>query len=260
MSRIPDLVIERVHLGEATEAERARVLADPDARARLEALGSADAALLSAHPADAALPAIERELHVARTRDAVASRNRTLGIAGTLLVPLVAAALAFAVLGPTPTLDTEPVVDAVDGVVRPKGPKPKLHLYRMKSTGAEAINTGIVLRRGDRVQVGYTSGDATHGVIVSVDGRGTVTLHLPGEAGADTRLTPGRHAAPDAYELDDAPQFERFFLVAADHELDAARIVAAAEALAASGDALDGDLQVSDEVVVKSFLVRKEER
>jgi hypothetical protein len=64
---------------------------------------------------------------------------------------------------------------------------------------------------------------------VSIDGRGAVTMHLP---------PAGTHAAAlkneptvlldQAYELDDAPRWERFYFVTGDAAFDAAPVLQAA--------------------------------
>jgi hypothetical protein len=115
------------------------------------------------------------------------------------------------------------------------------------------------LRAGDVIQVGWQAGDATHGVIVSIDGSGAVTLHFPDAAGDSTLLPTGagEQHAPDAFRLDEAPAYERFFFVTADEPIDAAAVVAAAEQLA-RGDARVGALPLQVSLHQSSQLVRKE--
>lgn len=255
MTRIPDRLVERVHLGEASEAERARVLADPDARARLEALPAADAAFFEAHPTDATLAEVQRRARVAAAREeaAGASRGWTAGV--ILLGPVLAVLLAL-VLGPRiapPGEATEPVVEPT----RAKGLAARLRVYQQTVEGPRRLAPGHVLLKGDVLQVAYVSGDAAHGVIVSIDGRGAVTRHFPAEPGGPTALASGEHPLPEAYELDDAPDFERFFLVTAQDPLDPAVVTAAAEALARSGKARQDPLALPDGWQQTSLLVRK---
>jgi len=62
--------------------------------------------------------------------------------------------------------------------------------------------------------VAYQAAGRPFGVIVSLDGRGAVTLHLPQEGEQAARLGSSGSVLLDfAYELDDAPRWERFYFV-----------------------------------------------
>lgn len=256
MTRIPDRLVERVHLGEASEAERARVLADPDARARLEALPAQDAVFFAAHPADRVVPEIERRAHLARAREAVAASGRGWTASMVLLGPVLAILLAV-VIGPRLVPGGDPTDPTVEPT-RAKGLQARLRVYQQTVEGPRRLAPGQVLLKGDVLQVAYLAGDARHGVILSIDGRGAVTRHFPAQSGAPTDLTPGEHVLPEAYELDDAPDFERFFLVASEAPIDVAVVTAAAEALAASGKARSGTLSLPEGLQQSALLVRKE--
>lgn len=116
---------------------------------------------------------------------------------------------------------------------------------------------GLGQHAGDVVQVGWQAGDATHGVIVSIDGAGSVTLHFPQGTGDPTLLPTGEQHAPEAFRLDDAPAYERFFFVTAKEPIDTAAVVRAAEQLART-DARTGDLPLGATLHQASQLVRKE--
>jgi hypothetical protein len=253
MSRISDALIERVHLGEATEEQRARVLADPDARARLEALPALDRAFLEAHPADVMVARIHDRARIAAAREEQRGRRVSWTGGFALLAPVLAVLLAvFLVVGPPD--------EAPDTWVEPtttKGLDPSLRLFRQGTDGAVPLTEDQVARPGDVVQVGYVAGDALHGVIVSIDGRGAVTLHFPADAAGSTALTPGAHNVPEGFRLDDAPSFERFFLVTSDAPIDVNTVVAAAEALALRGGST-GSLALPAGLAQTSSIVRKE--
>jgi hypothetical protein len=73
---------------------------------------------------------------------------------------------------------------------------------------------------GDTIQAAYrTSGK--HMLILSVDGNGQVTLHYPESKPCATRVEPAQRFIPlhSAFELDNAPSFEHFFLVVSDEPL-----------------------------------------
>lgn len=127
-----------------------------------------------------------------------------------------------------------------DDPVRIKGLRPHLRLHRRGPSGViEELRDGDVARAGDLVQISYVAAGNRNGVVVSLDGRGHVTLHHPGRPDAAPTLEArGEHALDHAYELDDAQAFERFVLVTAgDEPLSAAVVVAAARELAPGGSA-----------------------
>jgi hypothetical protein len=96
--------------------------------------------------------------------------------------------------------------------------RPRLLLFRKApAAGVERLVPGSLAHDRDLLQVVYQAAGRSHGVILSVDGRGTVTRHLPvtGMQAAPLQAGP---AVPLglAYQLDDAPGFERFYFVTAD--------------------------------------------
>jgi hypothetical protein len=136
---------------------------------------------------------------------------------------------------------------------------PALVVHHLVDGHARPLRSGDVVSAGAVVQVQTRAGGYPHGVVVSVDGAGAVTRHFP-EPGAATTLPAGTAALPFSFELDDAPDFERFFLVVAPHPLDPAAIVAAARATADAGT-LDArtrtPLRLPADAVAADFLLRK---
>ncbi len=103
---------------------------------------------------------------------------------------------------------------------------PMLFIYRKLAGDIELLKAANRVEKGDLLQIAYRVKEDTHGVIVSLDGRGAVTLHFPQEIGGDTLLTQNKRILLDsAYELDDAPEFERFFFVTAKSRLNVSTIL-----------------------------------
>lgn len=119
--------------------------------------------------------------------------------------------------------------------VRDKGLFPHLFVVRKGPRALEWLTDGADVATGDRVQVGYVAAGHTRGVIVSIDGRGQVTVHHPPAPDLPPRLSPrGRQPLAFSFELDDARAFERFvFVAAADDTLTPERVLAAARKVAA---------------------------
>lgn len=90
----------------------------------------------------------------------------------------------------------------------------RLVVYRARDQGPERLLDGTPGQQGDVLQLAYRVGEPCYGAIVSVDGRGLVTRHLPPEGDHAVKLVPDEIVPLDhAFELDDAPSFERFLLV-----------------------------------------------
>lgn len=221
---IPDWQLERLLLGELpapqATALRERLQTDEEARDRLAALERDSAAFAFTHPAEKGRAEIERRAGVRR-------RQRARAVLFSA-APLVAAAAALVlVLLPRPDTDQ----------TRLKGLAPRLLVFARAGTEATPLRDGATVHPHDTLQTGYVAAGRRHGALLSIDGRGGVTVHWP-EPGQPADLTPPRAGSgqvllPVAYELDDAPAFERFFLVTSRQPLDLEAVVAAARALAA---------------------------
>lgn len=225
----------------------ARCLEDEHLRAQVEALREDDRLILQQYPPLLEVGTIRRKAAAPGSRPA---RARTAWI---VIPALAAAALLVLVLRPPATESDAPslvVPSEEPGTTRPKGLDPSLHLYRQIPVGEpERLADRAGAQAGDLIEVRYVAAGLGFGVIVSLDGRGAVTLHHPAvETGLTTLLPSGEHTVGFAYELDDAPEYERFFFVAAERPLEAAVVLNAARALAARGveSGRDGELTLPE--------------
>jgi hypothetical protein len=142
---------------------------------------------------------------------------------------------------------------------REKGLRPHLNVYRQQGDEVELLADGAVAHPGDVLQVAYVAAGATHGVVVSIDGNGMVTLHHPPKETDSTELEEsGEIPIPHAYQLDDAPEFERFVLVSGAVPVRVRDVVVAAEAIATDPErareapvALPGTLQQYSITILK---------
>jgi hypothetical protein len=234
--RVPDLLLERYHLGEMPPDERAaferRLHGDEELRRRLRALEASDEEIRRRYPADVLGAQVRRRLE-AGAKDA--PRAAGAGFFGLRwrTVAVLAGVLVLAVLVGPPLLG--PGDDPGDRV---KGLDPTLLLFRKTPEGSEPLKDGAAARAGDLIRIGYRAAGERWGVIVSVDGRGVVTQHLPRDGAQAARLSTESQALLDfAYELDDAPRWERFYFVAGSAPFDATPVIEAARAVSAPGAA-----------------------
>ncbi|NBD09727.1 MULTISPECIES: ActD-like protein [Corallococcus] len=276
--RTPDWLLERIALGELPPDElaaaRDRLAHEPDGPARLAALEADSRATLEALPPDR----VAREVKARAARKlqlvpphAEAPPSRPSWRFLPALVPVLAAAAVVVLARPGSSPEGQeaphspwPGTEAPPGVLeatRSKGLQPRLDVHRQVASRTERLTDGAPAQAGDVVQLSYTAAGRVQGVIVSVDGRGAVTAHLPDQGDTSVPLArSGTHLLPRAYELDDAPGFERFFLITADAPFDREDVMAAARVLAASPDARTAPLALPSGLGQTSFLLEKPSR
>ena len=256
---IADLLLERFRLGELPEAQRQaverRLAEDAEARARLERLAESDREVLSTYPPERLVGSIRRRAEHAQ---AVPSRSRSPLL---FAVPAFAAAALLLVLA-QPPMTTGVPGEQVGGLedTRIKGMKPHLLAYRVSGRSAEFLPDGAATRAGNTLQLQYVGAGRRYGVVVSIDGRGQVTLHLPVSPGEASPLNlRGEVPLPRAYQLDDAPGFERFFFVTSDSPFATGQVLEASRALAAKPDAARDFLALPAGLDQSTLLLRKVE-
>jgi hypothetical protein len=249
VTTVPDWLAERVALSEVPPASRDRLTAaDPaELEQKTAAIAEANARELASHPPDIAVAQIEARLARA-PRPARSRRAAWLAGAGAL----VSAAAAVLVVSHHVGASTPPPPPwphlAGDGsdveITRAKGTA-RLTVFRRTGERAERLDPDALARAGDTLQLRYDAGGRRYGVIASVDGAGVVTLHYPAAESApaaDTVLAARATALPQAYALDDAPRFERFFFITANDPIDVGDTLATLRTFAQRPDAADADL------------------
>ncbi len=229
---VPDLYLERYLLKELPESERGRIEQllelDPELRGRLDALKESEGELALRYPAPDMADRIRGRLRqVTALQRTTVSDRRTWG----WLVPAVAAAGLLLVVGPTLVQPPSPTDDILI-----KGADAELVVFRKTSSGTERLESGASALPGDLIRVGYRAAGDTFGVIVSTDGRGGVTQHLPRSGARAESLELGGTVLLDfSYELDDAPRWERFYLVTGNEPFELEPVRQAARRVATAG-------------------------
>lgn len=243
MTSLPDWLVERAALDEVPPASRERIArAEPsELAARVTALRDDNAAELAAHPAGPAVAQLEARL-AAQARQRAETQRVRRRRAGWLAAAAASAAAVLLVVRPgterTPTDEGgRGGVEDGDGT-RVKG-TPRLVAFRHAGDGVERLEQDAVVRAGDVIQLRYNAGGKGFGVIASVDGAGVVTLHYPLREDAPpqaTAVAAETTTLPNAYALDDAPGFERFFFITASGPVDVQQALGALRALAGRQD------------------------
>jgi hypothetical protein len=263
-AEIPDILLERYRLKELPPDETARLedrlRHDEPLRRRLEALDRSDEEIRQSGVLD------RLGEHVPRSRP-VRRRLMPFGpvpaaIAVATVVALMAALTTKVPMQRTDAVDRADRADRADRDDRIKGGlTPSLAIYRRTPEGSETLADGAVAHPGDLLRVGYRAAGKHYGVILSIDGRGSVTVHLPPQADRAAALKgDGMVLLDQAYELDDAPQWERFYFVTSDTPFAVAPIVEAVRAATADRRRPPSALALPDGLDQVTFSVQKEAR
>jgi anti-sigma-K factor RskA len=220
---ISDLRLERYRLGELDPAERQAItetLAEDEAlRARLAALEQSDREIAGRYPAPEMADTLRRRAAAdARAAQAATREKRPGPVWRAWLVPaLTTAACACLVVAAALIWLRPPAVE--DATI--KGGEASLVVHRRTGQGSEELRRGAAARQGDEIRIGYLAAGHAYGAILSVDGRGVLTQHLPRTGDRAATLQPSGTVFLDfAYELDDAPRWEVFYLVTSDAPFD----------------------------------------
>lgn len=260
---VPELLVEKLALGELSdaEAEAVRARLGDEADARIDAVMRSNAEILEDHPPSEMAAAVRRRLE-----DRKAERKPARAGWWLALPTLAAAAGLLFWVG---TRGPEDVVEGTEPPVKESGESPevitlkgdpRMIIQRRRGSEDVQVTDGDSVRAGDLLQVSYQAAGSAEGVIISMDGRGVMTLHHPEKPKkASTALqTGGTIPLPNAYELDDAPKYERFFFVTGDH-VDVETVATAAVRLSKQADAETANLQLPHKGwKQQSILLRKE--
>lgn len=229
---VPDIVLERYLLSELPEPQMAeisrRLDENEDLRARLETLRRSNGDILERYRPQLIGRRIESKLD---GRKLARSSRKVLYHRWPMTAALAAAAVLLLVMLPV-SLWLDRGSEDTSATERVKGLEPRLVLFRKTEGGSERLEDGAAAKRGDLLRIAYQALDQSYGVILSVDGRGTITRHLPRQGERASPLQKEGMTLLDlSYELDDAPSWERFYLVTGNDPFDVAPVMRAAEGI-----------------------------
>lgn len=268
-----DYYLERYALGELPEEDareiRRQASINPDVQEALENIESSNRTVLLRYPP----PAVKERLlaRLAEDRERKNDKGRLIGMTflrRTLYISSAFAAALLLLVFVLPSLKKQNVGEEPwvgEEYFQAKGTealdlsKTQLLVYRKSNDRVEMLADGSLSKEGDLLQLAYVAAQAPYGIILSIDGRGAITLHYPSEKGDATGLAQNKKVLlPNAIELDDAPGFERFFFLTSESPIDPASILARAKSLAAEpGRAREGKLELPEGIEQSSIIILK---
>lgn len=226
VNKISDFKVERYLLGELSEEEMAalqkREAEDEIFAARVRAMREENARILADNP----FAALESKLDAADTAEG--SGKSIYGMWLKVAAALVIMVGIFAIVASNRNVATYERGDAsmevamaeTDNGTRIKGMQASLEVWKKTGDSAvQMVNLGEA-REGDEIQLRYRVPQKCFGMLISMDGNGTITMHM-GEGNKSVELEPGKMTTlPFAYKLDNAPKFEKFFLLTSQNSFE----------------------------------------
>lgn len=104
------------------------------------------------------------------------------------------------------------------GETRLKGMQARMEIWKKTAEGVAQMEEKGLASEGDELQLRYVVPEKCFGMLISMDGNGVVTVHM-GQGAQAIAVEPGKmNTLPFAYKLDDAPHFEKFFLLTSKNE------------------------------------------
>ena len=229
---IPDWKLEKYLTGDLP-AEEMREIRDMEATdeifaGRVKMMREDNAAILKKLPFEKLSEKMD-----AMSARAGASKNGTGNVVNFRLVKFAAAAaLVLAVVSVALFSQRELTAPAVEGNgaqvmdvamvtevensmgdTRIKGLDARMEVWKKIGDSAVQMSNLDEAREGDEIQLRYSVPEKCFGLLFSMDGNGTLTMHMA-EGNKAIALEPGKMTTlPFAYKLDNAPKFEKFFFL-----------------------------------------------
>lgn len=227
VNKISDFKMERYLLGELPEQEM-RELKDREASddifaARVKMLREQNESILKESPFTSLESKLDDALD-ARKEMARSFNGMWLKVAAALVVALgiFSAVVLNRDVSTFDSAKTSMEVAMADGNLqagadqggtRIKGLDARIEVWKKMGDSAVQMQNLGNAHEGDEIQLRYSVPEKCFGMLFSLDGNGTVTMHMADDNHA-IELKPGKMTTlPFAYKLDNAPKFETFYLL-----------------------------------------------
>lgn len=265
---VRDWELERYLLGELPAGrmdEIEKLLgADSELREKLAVLRRSNKEILNSYPRETMVPQIKAQVETEQEDQAERPvfLKRLLYATPALAAVLVVLFIVLQNPGGRTTQDIQGLQGTrIKGTEKIDVSKPHILVHRKVNDTSELLESGDKANEGDLLQIAYAAVGANYGVILSIDGRGVITLHYPETEEENPVLDQGtRTLLSSSYELDDAPDYERFFFITSKSGIDVRTILKSAKELAKDpGMAETAELDLPNSISQYSLLIKKGE-
>lgn len=270
INRINQREIERYILGELPERRLKKIeeflKENKESQEEIKKIKDSNKKILTMYPSDRIVEKIFSGLGKEKNKQKKKIKSRPVFVRRLLYVsPLFVLAILVVFLN----LDLfkhetdKPDIKDLDQTTRSKGlSHAYLTVFKSGQGKIKQLKNQGRAKAGDTLQLFYSSPKESYGVIFSIDGRGGVTLHYPYGIEQSTALKLKKKVKlPSGFLLDDAPDFERFFFITSNLEIDVARILGKAKNQAKNLSQIEkGNVTIDKNLRQYSIIIKKGER
>jgi len=226
--KTPQLFFEQISLREKQTADLRKSMrpeiSDEEVARKIAALEKSNDEILGEYTPDQMKAAVQRKMETRTKRPLKFTAASILNVRNFSIITAAAACLALAFIVSKPDINT--LAQSLNGAGaangagilagfdHAKGDGPRMYIYVKDGDQALQLDNNSLVHENDVLQISYVAAGQQYGIILSIDGKGTITQHFPDDGASAVKLdNTGEIALPFSYKLDDAPSFERFFFI-----------------------------------------------
>lgn len=134
----------------------------------------------------------------------------------------------------------------------------KINIYQQEGDSINKLSNLDKVEENDKLQITYSSTEG-YGIIFSIDGLNNITYHYPENIYGSRSMDIGSDISlPSSYILDNAPYFEKFYLVTSKDSFDFDYVNRNIESMRVDNGSLVEDLELSADYNIKSITLLKD--
>lgn len=218
----PDIIYERFNLNELSTSKRIEILKEKGIEKKIKELQKSNTEILKRYPPEIISKSIKTRLNEMRAHNKRITILRFSYSRKFMLIVSTVFVILFGII-----IQQKYAAQRIGNIrqnnaltTRIKGLKPYIKIYKKTNSGSLLLGNNSQVKKNDILQISYNSAGDKYGIIFSIDGRKTLSLHYPRAETSSTILKTGMDVPLHyAYKLDNAPYFERFFLITTNSEI-----------------------------------------
>lgn len=257
------LILEQINLGELDSNQ----YTGDDLFQKMGKIQKSNEEILNQYPADMIQSLVEKKLSKNRMKNNVPINNdfrkylniqKIVGIAAVLCLVLTLPFLINKNIENKGVITLEKSIEQ-NASERAKGSS-NIFVYKKTEDSALRLKNKAKVAEGDIIQITYVASGAKYGSIISIDGNGYLTQHYPEVGGTAIELdNNGENPLDYSYQLDDAPDFERFLFLTSQNVFNFDNLIDAVENIENPTDCKTEDFSkyLPEDVTIKEVLLLK---